>query len=269
MRLADKTAIVTGAAQGIGRAIAERFAAEGARLVIVDRQGDALESLAAALGPNAIALVGSVTDPDMGQRLVSLALERFGAVDILVNNAVSYTEVSLETCTDEEWLSTIDGALTSVFRACRAALKPMLAAGRGSIVNLGSINQIVANPRLPAYTAAKGGIRALTKQIAVEYGPRGIRCNCLSPGLILTERTRAGRAPEDWRVDAEAYPLGRVGTPEEVAAAALFLASDEASFITGVDLPIDGGLTSLAASALLSPKVRGWWGRAPITLPEV
>jgi len=87
----------------------------------------------------------------------------------------------------------------------------MLAAGRGSIVNLGLINQIVANPRLPAYTAAKGGIWALTKQIAVEYGPRGIRCNCLSPGLILTERTRAGRAPEDWRVDAEAYPLGRVG----------------------------------------------------------
>jgi NAD(P)-dependent dehydrogenase (short-subunit alcohol dehydrogenase family) len=144
----------------------------------------------------------------------------------------------------------------------------MMATRHGSIVNMASINQIVANPNLAAYTAAKGGIHALTKQVAVEYGPYGIRCNAISPGLILTERTQQGRSAADLRIDCEAYPIGRIGTPQDVANAALYLASDEASFITGVDLPVDGGLTSLAPSALISPKIRGWWGRKPIQLSD-
>jgi NAD(P)-dependent dehydrogenase (short-subunit alcohol dehydrogenase family) len=107
-------------------------------------------------------------------------------------------------------------------------------------------------------------VHALTKQIAVEYGPRGIRCNAISPGFIVTERTMVGRTEADLVWDAEAYPVGRIGYPADVAAAAAFLASDDAAFISGVDLPVDGGLTSVAPSALLSRKIRGWWGRKPV-----
>jgi NAD(P)-dependent dehydrogenase (short-subunit alcohol dehydrogenase family) len=181
---------------------------------------------------------------------------------------VAYTERPAHLCTDDEWESTIDSALSSVFRACRAVLPHMMEARRGSIVNLSSVNQITANPNLAAYTAAKGGIRALTKQLAVEYGPYGIRCNAVAPGLIMTARTLEGRSEADLRLDKEAYPMGRVGVPEDVANAVIYLASDEADFVTGVDLPVDGGLTVLAPSALVSPKIRGWWGRKPIQLAE-
>lgn len=265
MRLAGKTAIITGAAQGIGHSIAERFAAEGAKLVLVDIQPDIVD-FAASLG--GVGIVGSVGDQRIVDRLVGTALEHYDRLDILVNNAVAYTERSLHECSDEDWLGTVDLALTSVFRMCRAALKPMMAQGQGSIVNMASINQIVANPRLAAYTASKGAIHALTKQIAVEYGPRGIRCNAISPGLILNARTLQGRSAEDLKADAEAYPVGRCGIPEDVAAATVFLASDEAGFISGVDLPVDGALTCVAPSALVSPKIRAWWGRAPLKFPE-
>jgi NAD(P)-dependent dehydrogenase (short-subunit alcohol dehydrogenase family) len=181
---------------------------------------------------------------------------------------VRYAEKSALDTSDEDWASTIDSALTGTFRFCRAALPLMIAAGGGSIINLSSVNQRVANPRLAAYTAAKGGVRALSQQIAVEYGRQGIRCNSIAPAFIATPRTMKGVSEKDAAINDSCYPVGRVGQPIDVAHAALFLASDESTFVTGTDMLVDGGLTSLAASALLSTRIRGWWGLAPLDMKD-
>jgi NAD(P)-dependent dehydrogenase (short-subunit alcohol dehydrogenase family) len=267
MRLSNKVAIITGAGRGIGESIARLFAAQGAQVVALEWDAASVQTLHANMPGHRVVQMDVAHRQAMTQ-LVSEVIAQHGRVDILVNNAVAYTERAVHDCSDEDWDNTIDSALSSVFRATRAVLAPMMQARQGSIVNLASVNQLVANPKLAAYTAAKGGIHALTKQVAIEYGPYGIRCNAVSPGLILNERTLQGRSPADLRLDSEAYPIGRAGKPEDVAQAVLYLASDEASFVTGVDLPVDGGLTSLAPSALVSPKIRGWWGRKPIQFTE-
>ncbi|MFM0162080.1 SDR family oxidoreductase [Paraburkholderia sediminicola] len=269
MRLADKVAIVTGTGQGIGRAVLRRFVQEGARVVAVEWSREAGEAALEGLPEERVHLIcADVHLQATVDDAVQQALTRFGGLHVLVNNAVRYTERNVVDCSDEDWAATIDSALGSTFRFCRAAIPQMVRHHGGSIVNLASINHLVANPGLAAYTAAKGGVAALSKQIAIEYGTQGIRCNAVSPAFIATERTMEGVTEHDMRLNRECYPVGRIGEPDDVANAVLFLASDEASFITGVDLAVDGGLTSLAASAVLSTRIRGWWGRAPIVLPD-
>lgn len=253
-----RVTVVTGAGHGIGAAIAAACAAAGARPVLVDRDAAAVEAIAARLG--ATAVTADVSTSAGAASVVAAALDEYGCVDVLVNNAAAYRTGPVHECSDDDWQATIAGVLDPVFRTTRAVLPAMLVAGRGAIVNIASVNQLVAAPHHGAYTAAKGGVVALTKQLAVEYGPHGIRCNSVSPGLIVTGPADAVHDP----LSVEPYPLGRLGLPEEVAAAVIFLASDAAAFITGVDLPVDGGLSVLHPAAVISPGLRARWGRPPL-----
>ena len=188
MRLRDKVAIVTGAGKGIGRAIAASFVAEGAFVVAVEIDTGRSTRCSAAPAGTVPSLQGDATAQTVVDDTLRRTLDTKGRVDILVNNAISYTEHGVTGTSDADWAATIDSGLTSIFRWCRAVLPPMLEAGRGSIVNLASVNQLVANPNLAAYTAAKGGVHALTKQIAVEYWPAR---RPLQRGIAGTHRHRA------------------------------------------------------------------------------
>jgi NAD(P)-dependent dehydrogenase (short-subunit alcohol dehydrogenase family) len=265
-RLAGRTGIVTGVGTGIGRGIARLFADAGAALVVCDVEPDLLADAAADLrgrGVRVEEVAGDVADPRLAEEMVARAAA-LGGPDFLVNNAARYATKPLLETTDEDWDGTLAATLDSVFYFCRAAVRAMVARGGGSIVNIASVNQIHANPNLPAYTAAKAGVRGLTMQIAVQYGPQGVRANAISPGLVVTERNGPAMSDFDVAMNVEAYPVGRLGAPGDVAHAALFLASDASAWISGADLPVDGGLSALAASAMVSPKVRRWYGRKPL-----
>ena len=261
MMLDGKVCVVTGAAAGIGRAIALRFAQAGAALVLADRDAEGLARIAAETGAEAV--LADVADADAPARILGPAIAR-GGPDVLVNNAGVTTARPLLETSDADWDAALDICLRSAFRLSRDAVRAMRPRRRGAIVNMASVHAAMGHPCVAAYAAAKGGIHAMTRQMAVECGPFGIRVNALSPGLIVTEAFAATLQPEDVRLTEEAYPLGRLGRPEDVAQAALFLASDSASFITGVDLPVDGGLTAQMAAAVVSPRIRAWTGRRPL-----
>jgi NAD(P)-dependent dehydrogenase (short-subunit alcohol dehydrogenase family) len=270
--LAGKVCIVTGASAGIGRAIALLFARSSARLIAADRDAPGLERLAAAIAaeglppPGCIAV--DVTAADAPARIMEAAIAQ-GGPDVLVNNAGVTTVRPLLDTTDADWDAAIAICLTSAFRLSREAARAMQARRcGGAIVNMASVNAMMGQPCVAAYAAAKGGIHAMTRQMAVECGAHGIRVNALSPGLIVTEAFAARLDAEDVRLTVEAYPLGRLGQPEDGAHAALFLASDAAAFITGADLPVDGGLTAQMAAAVVSPRIRAWTGRPPLTLKD-
>ena len=260
MTLQGKVCVVTGAAAGIGRAIALRFAEAGATLVVADRDAAGL----AALDIAGEKVVADVSASDAPARILAPAIAR-GGPDVLVNNAGVTTVRPLLDTEDADFDAAIAICLASTFRLAREAVRAMIAGGRGgAIVNMASVNAMMGQPCVSAYAAAKGGIHSLTRQLAVECGPHGIRVNALSPGLIVTEAFAAKLDPEDIRLTVEAYPLGRLGKPQDVAEAALFLASDAAGFITGADLPVDGGLTAMAGAAVVSPRIRAWTGRPPL-----
>jgi len=274
--LAGQVALVTGAATGIGRATALRLAREGARLVLVTRDNMAgLEATAEAArgsGPDALAVRADVSVESDVKAAVERAVAVFGRLDVLVNNAAyQQTRAAADRLDEAEWDHTLDVTLKGAFFGAKWGIPAMLrSVGHGAVVNVSSVNSFIHAPGLPAYSAAKGGLDALTRQLALEYGPRGVRVNAVNHGLIAVESVADALAsnPEAARLARECYPLDRVGLPEEVAAAVLFLASNEASFITGVTLPVDGGLGVQSAAAVLRPELRRDWRPGRLVLDD-
>ena len=246
MRLEDRVAIVTGAGAGNGRGIALRFAEEGARIVAADLDLAAARGTAdrvAERGGEAIAVHADVSRHAQVASLVDAARERYGGVHILVNNAGVETLIPLLDLDEEEWDRVIDTNLKGAFLCAQIAARAMVAEKNpGTIVNIASINAKIALAGQAHYTSSKGGLIMLTKSMALDLAPHGIRVNAIGPGVIETRMTERSLAdPERRAMLLSKIPLGRVGQPRDVANAALFLASDEASYITGTTLYVDGG----------------------------
>ena len=241
MSLDRKTALVTGAARGIGLAIASRLAADGARVALLDLDGAAADAAARKVGGGAIALAADVTKAAEIDSAVNRVVDAWGRLDILVNNAgITGRSFPIWELSDEDWRRVIDADLTSVFLCCRAAVKVMLGQGSGRIINIASIAGKEGNPTLVPYSAAKAGVIGLTKALAKEVCMRGILVHAIAPAVIGTELLRQ---MEKSTVDllVSKIPMGRVGRPEEVAALAAWLASDDCSFTTGAVHDLSGG----------------------------
>ncbi len=249
-RFKSRTAVVTAAGSGIGAATAHGFAREGARVVVADLSGKRAEEVAsdiAAAGGQAAWIKMDAADPGAMQATVQLALDVYGSIDVMVNNAGYGEPGLLADCSIEAWNRTLAVTLTSVFLGLKYSLPLMRRQGRGVIVNTASVSGTAGDYGMSAYNAAKAGVINLTRSAALECAQDGIRVNCVCPGGIDTRVTQvlAGeRAGEVRRAMAAVHPLGRMGDADEIANAILFLASDEASFITGAALVADGGLTA-------------------------
>ncbi|MDN0073897.1 SDR family NAD(P)-dependent oxidoreductase [Crenobacter sp. SG2303] len=246
-RLQGKVALITGAGTGIGAATARRFAAEGAKVVICGRRKAPLETVVESIlaqGGEAAWVQADVTDEASVENAVQTAVKHFGSLDIMVNNAVNYTWGVLEQVSTDDWRTCLSGSLDPVFFGTRAALRVMKAQGGGAIVNLGSVAGLLGSPGLSAYGAAKAGVLNFSRAVALEAAQSNVRVNVVIPGVVWSEGTReALNSEEVARGTARAVPMGRIGEPEELANAILFLASNEASYITGQSLVVDGGKT--------------------------
>jgi len=247
-RLLGRSALITGAAKGIGRATAEVFAAEGARIVAGDIDADGLDRLRGRLearGAEVVPVVGDVSSPEDARSMVEAAVERYGRLDVLVANAGVIPLLTITEATPEDWdeVMAVDGR--GMFLSCKYAIEAMLTTGGGAIVCLSSISGEAGQKSQSTYGPAKFAASGLTKHLAVEWADRGIRVNAVAPGTIRTERVLSlPQEPGGSEYIAEIermHPMGRLGEPEEVARAIAFLASDQASFITGAVLPVDGG----------------------------
>ena len=246
--LSGKAALVTGGARGIGRAIVLRLAAQGADIAFLDRgpaeAADRTQRDVEALGRRCLWIEADVTDPEAAPGLVSRALEAYGRVDVLVNNAGVTRDDLIMRMSLDEWRTVLEVNLFGAFYATKAVLRPMLKARAGRIVNISSVSGQAGQAGQANYSSSKAGLIGLTKATAREVASRGITCNAIAPGFVTTDLTRD--LPEALQSQLLAQtPLGRFGTPDDIAAAVAFLCSDEAGFITGHVLAVDGGLVMM------------------------
>ncbi len=242
--LTGRRALVTGASGGIGGAIVRGLHGQGATVALSGTRREALEALAGEFGARTHVLTADLTDPAAAEALIAEAEKAMGGLDILVNNAGITRDGLAVRLKDEDWQAVIDLNLVATFRLCRAALRGMMKQRSGRIINIGSISGVIGNPGQANYAAAKAGIVGMSKAMAQEVATRGITINCVAPGFIATAMTDAvsDRTRERF---LSGIPLGRLGTVEEVAACVAFLATDEASYVTGQTLHVNGGMAML------------------------
>jgi len=240
--LEGKTALVTGASGGIGGAIAKALHGAGATVALSGTRVEPLEALAAELGERAHVLPCNLSEAEAVEALPKQAIEAMGGLDILVNNAGITRDNLFMRMKDEDWDAVININLTSTMRLCRGVMRPMMKARWGRIINISSIVATTGNPGQANYTAAKAGMIAMGKSIAQEVASRGITVNAVAPGFIATPMTDALNDDQKGAINKQ-IPAGRMGTPEEIAAAVLYLASEEAGYVTGATLHVNGGMT--------------------------
>ena len=252
MRLANKISIITGAGAGIGQSTAFRFAEEGSRLVLADINSADVDNTAreiASRGCEVAAVSGDISKEEDARRISEVAVERFGGIDILVNNAANFTTFSVETATVEQWQTVLGVNVIGTALVAKHAIPHLKKRGKGSIVNVGSMSGIIAQPNMATYNSSKAAIHTMTRCMALDLAPFNIRVNTICPGCVLTSATerewiKLGMTREEWISDRAAlHMMKRVGDAVEIANAILFMASDEASFITAAHLMVDGGYT--------------------------
>ncbi|HXO03996.1 MAG TPA: SDR family NAD(P)-dependent oxidoreductase [Candidatus Sulfotelmatobacter sp.] len=251
-RLSEKVAFITGGGTGIGRACALAFAAEGAQVAVAGRRKEPLEAVVSEIqgsGGEALALICDIVDRRSVEAAISSVAQNFGRLNVIVNNAGAVVVATAEETSDEDWSRVLAVNLTGTFHVSRAAIPALRKSGGGSIVNIGSYLGIVGRRQRAAYCAAKAGVAGLTRAMALDHAYENIRVNCVCPAIVETEMSLAflsnAADPEAARKQRIAeLPLGRFGKPEDVALMALYLASDESSWVTGTVFPIDGGQTA-------------------------
>lgn len=246
MRLSGKVAIVTGGGRGIGRGVAVAFAREGASVVICGRDDKKLDPVAKEIGPSCLALPADISHPTEVENLVSGAIEKFKRVDILVNNAGVLVPGTAESLNEDQWDQTFNTNVRGLWLLAKAVLPHMRAGGGGSIINIGSVLSFLGARNRVAYAASKGAVLAMTRAMALDHAVEKIRVNCICPGIVETEMVAAFAMDEDARRNRLAlHPAGRFGQPEDVAGLAVYLASDESSWVTGAAFPVDGGYSAV------------------------
>ena len=248
MRLQNKVALISGGAKGMGAVEAKLFAKEGAKIVIGDvleTEGKQIEGEINKTGGECLFVPLDVTDENQWNEAVAATLRRFGKLDILINNAGIFRTSPVEETSSTEWDQVMDINAKGVFLGAKAAIPAMREAGGGSIINLSSVAGLVGAAYSSAYSASKGAVRLFTKSTAIQYATDGVRCNSIHPGVIQTDMTKEAIADSQFKAQRlDPTPLARLGQPEDVAYGALYLASDESSFVTGAELVIDGGWTA-------------------------
>ena len=273
-RLTGKVALVTGIGPGNGSHIAKTFLREGADLVLATLPTPAVAEVVEAAeqaGRRVVVVEGDVGVLDTWSRAAIAAFDAFDRVDIVVNNAAIGHVADILQVTEEEWDETQRINVKAAYYSFRAFLPKMIQKGGGVFVNISSVNGNYSSPRMVDYAASKWALQGMTRNVAVDFGPRGIRANCIAPGIVVNETfaKRLADDPEETRSILDNYLLGRWGLPQDIANAALFLASDESSFITGVVLPVDGGLTIQTVEGPVRKSFRARWRKDVLRFEDI